>query len=531
MTYRSTPGGTLGCALIALLLGSSTACVGRAGAAGTVGPPVPSKSATDDRRVCTETVTVCDGSLVTASGATTPRTLATRFADIANVLDFGAKGDGITDDTAAIQAALNAAAPPGPGVLQVPTPPVFYNVTAPLRVPHGVSVRGGMHSAFIGGYVADLPRIQKTTRTTVGIPRFDDHTVVDRDVVFYIDPAWSDASGGAPGGFFPQEVELRGLSIRGSDASSTIAVYFEQGSRLLVADSDFSGVKHAFYGRNVWSSRFERVKATARFDVEVGGTSLTFLNVASGGSPAGFDGYHLNNVTYSSFINTTSDHFSQTAYELRGCKGLALIGVGAEAGNGGAPNQGSMFAFNGNNRVTVIGAFSVTKTGSTFPIVSVGDGDVVTFINGDFSAFQGAAPSVVDVYATSAARVTFQDSIFVDRSESNLRVRFDSPGRNRSVLAVLHNGQQKTYRDGSVTANELGTATITAPEGADALTLTPGAKINMGSARILQGTGSPESLVPAGVGSLFLRTDGAPGTSLYVKQSGAGATGWAPVTP
>jgi hypothetical protein len=44
-----------------------------------------------------------------ATGSTTARTLANRFADVVNVKDFGAVGDGITDNAAAIQAAVNVA--------------------------------------------------------------------------------------------------------------------------------------------------------------------------------------------------------------------------------------------------------------------------------------------------------------------------------------------------------------------------------------------------------------------------------------
>ncbi len=40
------------------------------------------------------------------------------------------------------------------------------------------------------------------------------------------------------------------------------------------------------------------------------------------------------------------------------------------------------------------------------------------------------------------------------------------------------------------------------------------------------GSGSPESAVTAPIGSLYLRTDGGAGTTMYVKESGVGNTGW-----
>lgn len=43
---------------------------------------------------------------------------------------------------------------------------------------------------------------------------------------------------------------------------------------------------------------------------------------------------------------------------------------------------------------------------------------------------------------------------------------------------------------------------------------------------ISTGTGSPETVLTALVGSIYLRTDGGALTTLYVKESGAGNTGW-----
>lgn len=42
----------------------------------------------------------------------------------------------------------------------------------------------------------------------------------------------------------------------------------------------------------------------------------------------------------------------------------------------------------------------------------------------------------------------------------------------------------------------------------------------------LSGIGTPEGVVVAGVGTRYRRTDGGAGTSLYVKESGTGNTGW-----
>jgi len=61
-----------------------------------------------------------------------------------DVRDFGAKGDGVTDDTAAIQAALEAAKEHGGHRAQrhVTLPPGIYAISRPLLIPSGTTIHG-----------------------------------------------------------------------------------------------------------------------------------------------------------------------------------------------------------------------------------------------------------------------------------------------------------------------------------------------------------------------------------------------------
>src|SRR5690606_98728 len=73
--------------------------------------------------------------------------LENRDLKILNVRDFGATGDGVTDDTAAIQAALDAANSAGGGEVYVPTG--SYALKAPLRIYSNTRLRADKRATFI----------------------------------------------------------------------------------------------------------------------------------------------------------------------------------------------------------------------------------------------------------------------------------------------------------------------------------------------------------------------------------------------
>jgi|688.fasta_scaffold00761_54 hypothetical protein len=106
--------------------------------------------------------------------------------------------------------------------------------------------------------------------------------------------------------------------------------------------------------------------------------------------------------------------------------------------------------------------------------------------------------------AVSGANTANDDDLVIFDTSANTTKRI-----SRSQLATGLVGDLPYTPTGSISAT-------TIPTAVDAL-----------AGRIRWGSGTPEGAVTASVGTLFLRTDGGANTTLYVKESGAGNTGWA----
>lgn len=330
------------------------------------------------------------------------RTQHDKNSETVSITDFsGVVGDGVSDCTAGIQAALNS----GATIVMVPPCTAFYKTTAPIKIPAGVSLRGHQKTAMIGTTVqTGKPQIRKTTNTTVGIPRFNDAVVVQRDCVLYAEYAFA-------GAFYPQNFEVSGLSITNTAfTTSTIGIYHEEGSNWCIEDCDIFGMQHGIYARNIWISRFTNVKIDGKFTVEVGGTSLVLTNVSSTGPRNGFD---LTALGYSTLIGCTSDAGSNPAYKLAFCQGIALIGCGTESNSSVSTTRGWAIAFEGGNTASVVGFVSVALAASTTPIFSLTSNDIVTFESCNMSEGRAAAPGVQDVYCNFACLATFNNCLFL----------------------------------------------------------------------------------------------------------------------
>lgn len=87
------------------------------------------------------------GHLSAGTGAVA-RTTQSKLRESVSVKDFGAVGDGVTDDTAAIQSAI-ACAQATHASLFIPATANSYKVTAPLNITGGISIRGDGCSPYL----------------------------------------------------------------------------------------------------------------------------------------------------------------------------------------------------------------------------------------------------------------------------------------------------------------------------------------------------------------------------------------------
>lgn len=157
-------------------------------------------------------------------------------------------------------------------------------------------------------------------------------------------------------------------------------------------------------------------------------------------------------------------------------------------------------------------------------VISAGSAFRVTY--GGSASFNVLATGNMEVGRTDAAQTTFID-LHSSGTTSDYDVRIQSTGGSatsgtgslfvKAVLASFDCEVRPNVDKGS----GLGSSTKRfSAIYADVV------RTGAGGAIWTSGTGTPEGAVTASVGSMYTRTDGGAGTTLYIKESGAGTTGW-----
>ena len=212
---------------------------------------------------------------ITATGSTTARSLAARAADVVNVKDFGAVGDGVTDDTAAIQAAITAGG-------DVVFPAGLFKVTARITLPSGrdTRIRGsGGGTTITRATAGDI--FYRSSRGD--LTELDGLTFSGSAKAFYYD---AQDLPGAPdsGPFGDQRHEYRIRNCRFLQDATDYAIYL-YGSREGSIDNCYFQTNKGIYAKwavntHVYGNHFKDCVRAIHYDagseglILVGGTAL-----------------------------------------------------------------------------------------------------------------------------------------------------------------------------------------------------------------------------------------------------------------
>jgi hypothetical protein len=243
---------------------------------------------------------IIGGAVSTPTGAAPP---GNGFSAWFNVKAYGAKGDGVTNDTAALQRAVDAIPATG-GVLYLPAG--TYLISSALNLKSFMLIQGdGMKTT----------QISQSSTSAHGLSLIGDgpRHVTIQDIMI-------DGPGSGTG---------EGIHIETTTSTASASVDI---SRVFIQQFGGDGVSSDTLITSVWQD--VRVNSCGGYGFHLfSGTSMTLLSCYANGCTTG--GYYFDAASYSSCIACACDSAGGYAYTVHSGNSISFYNCGAEAGSSG----------------------------------------------------------------------------------------------------------------------------------------------------------------------------------------------------
>lgn len=333
------------------------------------------------------------------------RTLYARLMDLpVSVKDFGAVGDGVTDDEPAIKAAIAYVSSLGGGTVFFPQPQLAYYVEKPIELASFVNLEGATQNTYI-----------KKTNTVVSSGGVD-------CVVYGLDKAR----------FFIKNLSAYGNRVRnvstGVVTASSHGFYLNGCNYFDVKNTRALQCLVGYYYKTCWCCSLEQ--ATAQqcqgygFTLESANTSTVLRNTTAWGTGGGWS---LSGCVYTQLIGCACDHSDAgghpsdpflpqgsggnyqapaAIFALQACQGITIISPGCE-------NSYSKYMYAEGVQATIISPYVYNienrSTAARYAFIDVrgtGESDI-SIINPRFTGIAnplGASPVRLGVFVETPAK-------------------------------------------------------------------------------------------------------------------------------
>jgi hypothetical protein len=412
-----------------------------------------------------------------------------------NVLDYGAIGDGVADDTAAIQDAVDKAV----GNQVVFFPAGIYKVTDTINLYKGSQLQGinryqGSTAYAAGAYGSKINFLPTSLKNLFEIQNLP-----------------------SPPQTFRSKVSIRGFEIVGDGGTyANAALYLQDSIYNDFEDLNISLFQYGIYHNGTpINNRFVNIiagnLATESVHYETGGTTDVYEQCTFNLVPRGvvLKGDCIN----IRFISCLFEQIDLYGMELdKRCRAIEVVAGYSEDVPNTNVATGSMF------RVAYDGTTSDLST-------------TLKVVGGNFTGRGvGVVGSFLDVDDSKGVQLI---GPYVARYTNLIKTTASTANYAVACAGVQFNACTNTYTDITKVSGVIDVQAVNAGTGPLVRALSVQSP-NVISGTFSQTAGptwtsdatSPEGVYAAPVGSIFSRTNGGAGTSFYVKESGTGNTGW-----